>query len=62
MPFWMKDKSYRRQDNLTLLKTHILRAMDQGDIDPTLSSSQIMDTYYMVCHRYIHNWYYEGMT
>ncbi len=62
MRTWMRDKSYRRKDNLTLLKDHIQRARDQGDIDSTLSSSQIMDAYYMVCHRYIHNWYYEGMT
>ncbi len=62
MRTWMKDKSYRRKDDLTLLKNHIKRAMEQGHIDSSLSFSQITDAYYMICHRYIHNWYYEGMS
>jgi len=62
MRTWMKDKSYRRKDDLVLLKIHIRRAVEQGKIDSNLSFSQIMDAYYMVCHRYIHNWYYQGMT
>jgi len=36
--------------------------MEQGHIDSSLSFSQIIDAYYMICHRYIHNWYYEGMS
>lgn len=62
MRTWMKDKSYRRKDDLTLLKNHIQRAAEQGDIDTSLSFSRIMDAYYMICYRYIHNWYYQGMT
>ncbi|MBA3012075.1 MAG: TetR/AcrR family transcriptional regulator [Proteobacteria bacterium] len=62
MRTWMKDKSYCRKDDLSLLKNHIKRARERGDIDPALTFSQIMDAYYMICHRYIHNWYFEGMT
>lgn len=62
MRTWMKDKSYRRRDDLTLVKKQVKKAMEQGDIDSSLSFSQLIDAYYMVCHRYIHNWYYGGMT
>jgi hypothetical protein len=44
------------------LKQHIDHAMEQGRIDPDLSFRRIIDAYYMVCYRYIHNWYYSGMT
>lgn len=62
MRTWMKDKSYRRRDDLTLVKKQVKKAMERGDIDSSFSFSQIIDAYYMVCCRYIHNWYYGGMT
>ncbi len=61
MRTWMQDKSYRRKDDLSILKQHIQVARAKGTIDTSLSSRQIVDAYYMVCHRYIHNWYYEKM-
>lgn len=62
MRTWMQDTSYRRKDDLSILKQHIRAARDKKTIDPSLSSKQIMDAYYMVCYRYIHNWYYEKMS
>ncbi len=62
MRTWMKEESYRRRDDLALLKGHIKRAKEQGQIDSSLSFPLITDAYYMICHRYIHNWYYKGMT
>ena len=62
MRTWMQDTSYRRKDDLSILKQHIRTARDKGTIDASLSSRQIMDAYYMVCYRYIHNWYYEKMS
>ena len=59
---WMQDKSYKRQDDLTILKQHIVNAREKGSIDPGLSFRQISDAYYMVCYRCIHNWYYSKMT
>tara|TARA_B100000614_G_scaffold134216_1_gene119423 strand:+ start:471 stop:1088 length:618 start_codon:yes stop_codon:yes gene_type:complete len=61
MRTWMQDPSYRRNDDLGILKQHIQRAKDKGTIDPSVTSKQILDAYYMVCHRYIHNWYFDGM-
>jgi len=58
---WMQDKSYKRQDDLTILKQHIADAGEKGRIDPNLSFRQISDAYYMVCYRCIHNWYYSKM-
>lgn len=62
MRTWMQDPSYRRRDDLSILKQHVLFAREKGAIDPALSFSQIIDAYYMVCHRYIHNWYYAKMS
>lgn len=61
MRTWMQDGSYRREDDLSTLKQHIDRARKEGKIDPAISFRQIIDAYYMVCYRYIHNWYYAGM-
>ena len=62
MRTWMQDKSYNRHDDLTILKQIIIDAKNKNKIDPSLSFSQIIDAYYMVCYRYIHNWYYCKMT
>ncbi|MCP4021560.1 MAG: TetR/AcrR family transcriptional regulator [Desulfobacteraceae bacterium] len=59
---WMQDKSYKRYDDLTVLKQHIVDAKNKNMIDPTLSFKQISDAYYMICYRWIHNWYYCEMT
>ncbi len=61
MRTWMQDPSYQRKDDLSILRQHIQGAMDKGAIDASLTLRQIMDAYYMVCYRYIHNWYFEKM-
>lgn len=61
MRTWMQDPSYKRKDDLSVLKHHITDAAEKGQIDPSLSFHQISDAYYMVCYRCIHNWYYSGM-
>jgi AcrR family transcriptional regulator len=61
MRTWMRDGSYKRQDDLSILKQHIDLARKKGEIDPNISFRQFIDAYYMVCYRYIHNWYYAGM-
>jgi AcrR family transcriptional regulator len=59
---WMQDESYKRKDDLSLLKHYIEQARIRGEIDPAISFQHLLDAYYMVCYRYIHNWYYAGMT
>jgi len=61
MRTWMQDGSYKKQYDLSILKQHIELARNKGEIDPDISNRQVVDAYYMVCYRYIHNWYYAGM-
>ena len=61
MRTWMQDGSYKKQYDLSILKQHLDLARNKGEIDPDISSRQVIDAYYMVCYRYIHNWYYAGM-
>ncbi len=61
MRTWMQNGSYKKQYDLAILKQHIDLARNKGEIDPDISFRQIVDAYYMVCYRYIHNWYYAGM-
>lgn len=61
MRTWMEDKSYKRKDDLSIIKQQIQRAKKEKLIDPDLSFSQVSDAYYMVCYRCIHNWYYCRM-
>lgn len=61
MRTWMQDGSYKKQYDLSILKQHLDLARNKGEIDPDISNRQVLDAYYMVCYRYIHNWYYAGM-
>ena len=61
MRTWMQDDSYKKQYDLSILKQHLDLARNKGEIDPDISNRQVIDAYYMVCYRYIHNWYYAGM-
>jgi len=61
MRTWMQDDSYKKQYDLSILKQHLDLARNKGEIDPDISNRQVLDAYYMVCYRYIHNWYYAGM-
>ena len=58
---WMQNKSYKRDDNITILQQHIAIAGEKGHIDSDLSFRQISDAYYMICYRTIHNWYFSKM-
>lgn len=61
MRTWMQDGSYKKQYDLSILKQHLDLARNKGEIDKDISNRQVVDAYYMVCYRYIHNWYYAGM-
>ncbi|MBW2591135.1 MAG: TetR/AcrR family transcriptional regulator, partial [Deltaproteobacteria bacterium] len=61
MRTWMQDGSYKKQYDLSILKQHLDLARNKGEIDPNISNRQVIDAYFMVCYRYIHNWYYAGM-
>jgi len=61
MRTWMQDGSYKKQYDLSILKHHLDLARNKGEIDPDISNRQVIDAYFMVCYRYIHNWYYAGM-
>ena len=61
MRTWMQDGSYKKQYDLSILKQHLDLARNKGEIDPDISNRQVIDAYFMVCYRYIHNWYYAGM-
>jgi len=61
MRTWMQEGSYKRKDDLSILRQHVNLARKKGEIDPNISFRQFIDAYYMLCYRYIHNWYYAGM-
>jgi len=58
---WMREASYRRNDGYHIMNRVTRHGHDRGEIDPTIKSRQIMDLYFMFCHRQIQLWYYHGM-
>lgn len=61
MRTWMKEKSYRREEDTAFMKQFLAEARKHGDIDPSIDDRNVADLYYMFCYRHIHSWYYHGM-
>ncbi len=61
MRSWMREASYRRNDGCDIMTRVTRHGHDRGEIDPAIQSRQIMDLYFMFCHRQIQLWYYHGM-
>ncbi|TAL32654.1 MAG: TetR/AcrR family transcriptional regulator [Spirochaetes bacterium] len=61
MRTWMKEPSYIRGDAAAILNQVVQKGRARGDIDPALTTGQILDQYYMHCYRQIHQWYFRGM-
>jgi len=58
---WMREKSYIRKDATKLFAEVCEHGRKRGEIDPAVSSGDIMDLYFMHCYREIHVWFYHGM-
>lgn len=61
MRAWMKEQSYRRDQETAFMEQVLAKARERGDIDASVTSRNISDLYYMFCYRHIHSWYYHGM-
>lgn len=61
MRTWMREASYRRNDAREIMKRITQHGHARKEIDPQLKPGQIMDLYFMFCHRQIQLWYYHGM-
>ncbi len=59
---WMEEGTYRRKDAYELIEDIILYGRDHGDIDPAVSNEQIIDLYFMYCHRQILRWCFRRKT
>ena len=53
---WMEEGTYRRKDAYKLIEAIISYGRDKGDIDPAVTNEQIIDLYFMYCHRQILRW------
>lgn len=60
MRAWMREAAYVRQEAYELVKQVVMRGRHRGELDPALSPAQVVDLYYMHCHRHIHMWYFRG--
>ncbi len=58
---WMQKNSYKRRNEHIILADPIDKARLKGAITEEVTDRQIIDLYYMFCHRHIHQWYYFGM-
>lgn len=59
---WMEEGSYKRQDAYELINMIIQHGRDCGEIDSAISNEQIIDLYFMYCHRQILRWCFHRKT
>ena len=60
MRTWMQTDTYRNEDTHHIIAHIVKTGQRQGEIDPSVTVSQVEDLYYMFCYRQIHRWYYNG--
>ena len=60
MRAWMREEAYARRDAYELIKEVVARGRARGELDPGINPAQMMDLYYMHCHRHIQMWYFRG--
>ncbi len=61
MRTWMEEKSYRREEEIDLLRGVLEQARQREDFNTSITDRQVSDLFYMFCYRHIHSWYYHGM-
>ena len=61
MRTWMREASYPRSDAVDIMMRVTRHGHERGEISMDITSRQIMDLYFMFCHRQIQLWYYHGM-
>jgi len=61
MRTWMREASYRRNDAHDIMTRITRHGHDRREIASHIKPGQIMDLYFMFCHRQIQLWYYHGM-
>ena len=61
MRTWMREPSYRRNDAVAIITRITRHGHERGEIARDITSRQILDLYFMFCHRQIQLWYYHGM-
>ena len=59
---WMGEESYKRKDGYELINQIIQYGRDCGEIDSEVSNEQIIDLYFMYCHRQILRWCFHQKT
>ncbi|MBU3917473.1 TetR/AcrR family transcriptional regulator [bacterium] len=57
---WIAEKSYVRKDAYDILHETIKYGREHGEIDPEISDEQIIDLYFMYCHRQVLLWYFRN--
>ncbi len=59
---WMEEGTYRLQHAYDLINEIISYGRDSGDIDPDITNEQIIDLYFMYCHRQVQRWCFHRKT
>ncbi|MBU2645542.1 TetR/AcrR family transcriptional regulator [bacterium] len=59
---WIAEKTYVRKDAYAVLNETIIHGRKLGEIDPDISDEQIIDLYFMYCHRQVLRWYVKNQT
>ncbi len=59
MHAWMEEGSYRRKDAYQVIGSIIDHGRKHREIDPNITDEQIIDLYFMYCHRQIQRWCYR---
>ncbi len=58
---WIREGSFRSGMEYDILIDPVKKAREKKTISPNVTDRQILDLYYMFCHRHIHQWYYNRM-
>ena len=59
---WMEDGTYRLKHAYELINGIILYGRNSGEIDPDITNEQIIDLYFMYCHRQVQRWCFRRKT
>ncbi len=58
---FMESGVYRRESELDIISEVVTLAKQKRGVDPDIADYYFTDFYFMICHRHIHNWYFNGM-
>ena len=60
MRSWMREDAYTRNDAYRIIEELATHGWKRNELDPEVTPEQMLDLYYMYCHRQIHLWYHRG--